>query len=135
MLKNKCFFSWLLKTPKPSIAIFVFYKELAISFNAGKQTKWYILISQEYLTGSRKKGEINAAKLGNRYLVLIGKKNKILPHFTFWAYSKKSLLALLLKKISNNDALFEEAICKDCSLTLYSSIQKFKKMWIFPWYV
>ena len=82
------FFQLLLKTPKPSIAIFVFYKEPAISFNAGNQTKWYILISQEYLTGSRKKGKINATKLGNRYLVLIGKKNKILPHFTFGPIQK-----------------------------------------------
>ena len=33
-LKCSRFFSWLLKTQKPSIAIFVFYKDLATSFNA-----------------------------------------------------------------------------------------------------
>ena len=62
LLKNKCFFNWLLKTPKPSITIFVFYKNLAVSFNALNKTKWCILIPQECLTGWSKKGETNATK-------------------------------------------------------------------------
>ena len=85
-----------------------------------------ILISQEYLTGWRRKGEINACKtkLGKRYIVLIAEKNEMWPHFTCWVYSKKLLLTLLLKiKICNDDALFEGAVCKDRSLTLCSSIR------------
>ena len=99
MLKNKRFFSSLLETPKLSIAIFVCYEDLATSFNALNQTKRCILISQEYLIGWKKKrNKCHKTKLGNRWLVLNGKKNENWPHFKCWAHCKKLLLTLLLKK-------------------------------------
>ena len=52
-----------MKTPKPSIAIFVFYKDLATSFNTLNQTKWCTFISQEYPTDKeKKKKEMDATK-------------------------------------------------------------------------
>ena len=49
-------------------------------------------------------------------------KNEIWPHFTKNSLFHKITTNVVVKKISNDDAPFEGAICKDCSLTLYSSI-------------
>ena len=59
-------------------------------------------------------------RLENRNLLLIGGKNEIWSHFTYWVYSKHLLLATRLKKILNDNVFFEGAISKDkdCRLTL-----------------
>ena len=121
MLKNKCFFSLLLKILKPSIVIFVFYKYLVTSFQTLNQTNFSTIsyrLKKERTNGCQK------TKLGSRYLVLIGEKNEIWPHFTYWPYSKQLLLMLRLKTIFIDDALFEGAICQDFRLTLYTVVSK-----------
>ena len=75
-----------------------------------------------YRPKKKMRNKCHKTNLGNQYLVLTYKKNKIRPQFTCWVYSKKLLLTLLLKNISYDDAIFEGAVCKDCSLTLCTSI-------------
>ena len=46
----------------------------------------------------KRRNGCHKTKLGNRHLVLIGEKNEIWPHFTYWVYSKQLVLTLWLKK-------------------------------------
>ena len=121
MLKSKCFFSSLLKMPKPSIVIFVFYKDLATSFNTLNQTNFSTI---SYRLKKQRTNGCHKTKLESRHLVLIGETNEIWPHYTYWAYSKQLLLMLRLKKIFIDEAFFEGAICQDFRLTLSRVVRK-----------
>ena len=78
-----------------------------------------------WLKKKRRKG-CPETKLGNRHLVVIGEKDEVWSHFTYWAYSGQLLQLLRLKKKKkfDDDALFEGAICKDCRLTLCTVVYK-----------
>ena len=78
-----------------------------------------------WLKKKRRKG-CPETKLGNRHLVVIGEKDEVWSHFTYWAYSGQLLQLLRLKKKKkfDDDALFEGTICKDCRLTLCTVVYK-----------
>ena len=92
-------------------------------FKSNKMVPPYFSRISHRLKKKRRSG-CHKTKLGNRHLVLIVEKNEIWPHFTCWAYSKQLLLMLRLKKIFNDDALFEGAVCKDCRLTSCTVVYK-----------
>ena len=54
-----------------------------------------------WLKKKRRKG-CPETKLGNRHLVVIGEKDEVWPHFTYWAYSGQLLQLLRLKKKKNS---------------------------------
>ena len=79
----------------------------------------------------KKKGEINATKQSVEIDILYALVRKIKFDLILqkMTYFKKLLLKLLLKKKKpNDDALFEVAICKDYSLTLYRNIKVYSSM-------
>ena len=78
----------------------------------------------------KKKGEINATKQSVEIDILYALVRKIKFDLILqkMTYFKKLLLKLLFKKKTNDDALFEVAICKDYSLTLYRNIKVYSSM-------